>query len=215
MVNAMAPNAPMGAASMMIADHARTTSGRSCRRHPRCAFTPGMAASARPNRIATNSTCRISPCVKALVTVAGMMFSRKSTACSCCALRGVLRDRLGVQRGGIDIHPRARLYDLDHHQPDEQRDGGDHLEIRQRFEADAAQLLHVADAGDAHDHREEDDGRDHHPDQLNEAIAQRLHRFGSVREEQAQQHAQNDPQDDAKIERFIEPLWREPRAAVT
>ncbi len=61
------------------------------------------------------------------------------------------------------------------HQPDDQRDRADDLEIQQRQPAGLADLLHVFHAGDADHHRAEDDRRDDHLDQLDEAIAERLH----------------------------------------
>ena len=58
--------------------------------------------------------------------------------------------------------------------PDHQREGRNDLEIDQRLDADAADLLGVLDMRDARDHRAEDDRRDHHLDQLDEAVAERL-----------------------------------------
>jgi hypothetical protein len=93
------------------------------------------------------------------------------------ARAGVRGDRLGVQRGGVDVHARAGLQHVHQHQADHQRNAADHLEVQQRQAAGLADLLHVFHAGDAHHHRAEDDGRDDHLDQLDEAVAQRLHRL--------------------------------------
>ena len=59
-------------------------------------------------------------------------------------------------------------------QPDHQREGRDDLEIDQRLDADAADLLGILDMRDAGNHGAEDDRRDHHLDQLDEAVAERL-----------------------------------------
>ena len=57
---------------------------------------------------------------------------------------------------------------------DHQREGGDDLEIDQRLDADAADLLGILYMRDAGYHGAEDDRRDHHLDQLDEAFAERL-----------------------------------------
>jgi hypothetical protein len=59
--------------------------------------------------------------------------------------------------------------------PDHKSERGDDLEIDQGFDADAADFLCILDMGDSGYHRAEDDRRDHHLDQLDEAIAKRLH----------------------------------------
>src|SRR5579862_2388260 len=48
----------------------------------------------------------------------------------------------------IDIEARARLYDLADQESERQREGRDHLEVEQRLDADAADLLQVAHRGD-------------------------------------------------------------------
>ena len=58
-----------------------------------------------------------------------------------------------------------------------ERERGHDLEVEQRLEADAADLLHVLHAGDAVHDRAEDDRRDEHLDQLDEGVAERLHRL--------------------------------------
>ena len=59
-------------------------------------------------------------------------------------------------------------------QPDHEREGRDDLEIDQRLDADAADFLGILDMRDAGHHGAEDDRRDHHLDQLDEAVAERL-----------------------------------------
>ena len=66
------------------------------------------ASSAMPNRTEKNSTCRMSPSAKAPTTVSGMMFMRKLDDALVVRLGGVGGDRLGVERGRIDVHAGAR-----------------------------------------------------------------------------------------------------------
>jgi hypothetical protein len=76
-------------------------------------------------------------------------------------------------------------------------------------------LTTVLHAGDADDDRAEDDRGDDHLDQLDEAIAQRLHRRAGLRVEMPQQHTDDDGRDHLGIERFVkrfgghgEPSWQ-------
>ena len=87
-------------------------------------------------------------------------------------LLGVVGD--GLRVGGGAAEARARLHQVADDQSDHQREGRDDLEIDQRLDADAADLLGVLDVGDARDHGAEDDRRNHHLDQLDEAVAERL-----------------------------------------
>jgi hypothetical protein len=77
--------------------------------------------------------------------------------------------------------------DVDDDQADDQRDGADDLEVQDRQAAGLADLLHVFHAGDADDDGAEDDRRDDHLDQLDEAVAQRLHRRAGFGVEMTQQ----------------------------
>ena len=74
-------------------------------------------------------------------------------------------DRIGIERGRIDVEPLAGLKKLADHEPDHQRQGRDRLEIEQRLDADAADLLEVAHRADPVHDRAEDDRRDHHLDE--------------------------------------------------
>ena len=90
-------------------------------------------------------------------------------------LRNESLDRPGVERFDVDIHADAGLQAIHDQKTDDEGDRGQHLEIDQRLEADAADLLHVLHAGDAVHHRAEDDRRDHHLDRLDEGVAEGLH----------------------------------------
>ena len=72
------------------------------------------------------------------------------------------------------LKPRAGLQHLADDQADGQRHRRDRLEIDQRLQPDPADALQVAHRGDAVHHGAEDHRRDHHLDQRDEAVAERL-----------------------------------------
>ncbi len=74
--------------------------------------------------------------------------------------------------------------------PDDQRDRGHDLEIDQRLDADPADLLEIAGAGDAVHHDAEHDRRDDHRDQLEEGVAEDLQLDGEI----GHRHAEHDPE---------------------
>ena len=104
----------------------------------------------------------------------------------------------------------ARLDHIADEQPDHQRKGRDHFEIDQRLDADAADLLGVLDMGDARHHGAEDDRRDHHLDQLDEAVAERLDPVvGRERRPQpADQRAEHDGDQHLDVENLVPGLGR-------
>ncbi|MNQ64906.1 hypothetical protein D3C85_793460 [compost metagenome] len=113
---------------------------------------------------------------------------------------------LGVQGGRVDMHADARLHDVHHYQADEQGDGGDDFEVSQRVAAGLAHCLHVLHAGDAADHGAEDDRRDGHLDQLDEAVAQGFERDAGFRIEVAQEDADGDGDNDLDVQALVERL---------
>ena len=119
---------------------------------------------------------------------------------------GICSHGLRIERRRIDVHPRARLDDVDDRQAHEQRDGADDLEIQQRVASGLADLLHILHAGDADHHRAEDDRRNDHLDQLDEAVPERLHRSAGLGIEMSQKDADHDGDDDLKIQRLVERL---------
>ena len=119
---------------------------------------------------------------------------------------GIGRDRLGVEGRGIDVHAGARPHDVDDHEPDDQSDRADDLEVDEREPSGLADLLHVLHAGDADHHGAEDDRRDDHLDELDEAVAERLHRRPGLGEEVAEQNAEDDGDDHLEVEALVEGL---------
>ncbi len=84
MVKAMAPNAPIGAKRIRMFT-TRNTTCVSDSSSATIGFARGPADDkANPNRIETNTTCKMSPLANASVTVVGMMCIRKSA--TLCAL---------------------------------------------------------------------------------------------------------------------------------
>ncbi|MNN12551.1 hypothetical protein D3C81_1255460 [compost metagenome] len=119
---------------------------------------------------------------------------------------GVGSDLAGVQAGRIDMHAGTRLHDVDHHQTDDQGDGGDDLEVQQRHATRLAHGLHALHAGDAGHHGAEDDRRDSHLDQFDEAIAQRLHGDGGLRIEVSECDTDGNGDQDLEIQALVEGL---------
>ncbi len=93
---------------------------------------------------------------------------------------------------------------------DHQREGGDDLEIDQRLDADAADLLGILDMRNARYHGAEDDRRDHHLDQLDEAIAERLDPVvgRKRRPKPADQRTEHDGNQDLNVKNPIPGLCR-------
>ena len=105
--------------------------------------------------------------------------------------------------------PAPGLHHIADDQPDHQREGRDDLEIDQRLDADAADLLGILDMRNAGDHRAEDDRRDHHLDQLDEAVAERLDPVirRICRLKPAENRAEQDRDQHLDIENFVPGLF--------
>ena len=122
------------------------------------------------------------------------------------ARRGVLRDRLGIQAGGIDVHSRAGLEQVDDDQADDQGQGAHRLEVEQGVAPGLAHRLHAFHAGDADHHGAEDDRRNDHLDELDEAVAQRFHRLAGFGEKVPEQHADRDGDDHLEVKALVDGL---------
>ena len=86
MVNAMAPNAPMGATFITMPTTLNTGVVRASRKFS--TGRPGSPTMARPmpNSTATSSTCRMLSPTKGLTSVLGMMSSAKPVSVISCDL---------------------------------------------------------------------------------------------------------------------------------
>ena len=99
----------------------------------------------------------------------------------------------------------ARLEHVDHSQRDHERKRcGDDLEVHEGLDADTSEVLDVSHRGDAGDHGREDHRGDDHPDQLDEAVAERLHGGAEVGPQGAQQHADGDADEHLKVQSRVD-----------
>ena len=121
---------------------------------------------------------------------------------------GFLRQRVGAARQfvGIDVEPCPRFDDVADHQPEEQREGGDDFEVDQRFPADPADRLEVANVCDAQHDGAEDDRRDQHLDELYEAVGERFEIGADLRVQPADQDS-GDDRDEQLHEKRRVPRW--------
>ena len=117
-------------------------------------------------------------------------------------------NRPGVQRPDVDVHAGAGLQRVHDNEADDQGERRQHLEIDQRLEADAADLLHVLHAGNAVHDRAKDDRRNDHLDQFDEGVAQRLHLLAELRVEVSERDADDDGRDHLQVEALVERLVR-------
>ena len=101
---------------------------------------------------------------------------------------------------GSMVEAAARLQDVDDDQTDDQRERRDDLEVDQRPDADAADLLHLAHVRDADDDRGEHDRRDQHLDELDEAVAERPHGGAPLGRHEPENHAGGDADQDLDVE---------------
>ena len=75
----------------------------------------------------------------------------------CLRLTRIIGDGLRIEGRDIHVEAAAGMDHIAHDQSDEQRDGRDDFEIKQRHAADPPDFLQVLHAGDSGDHRAEDD----------------------------------------------------------
>ena len=114
----------------------------------------------------------------------------------------------GLHVGGVRGHvePDPGLQEVDHHQPDDQRERRHDFEIEERAQADAADVLHLPHVGDADRDGREDDRRDQHPHELDEAVAQRAHRGAALRPQDADRDAEGDRREHLEVEAPVQRL---------
>ena len=103
---------------------------------------------------------------------------------------GVGAERFRVERRSVDVHAVAGAERESEHDAEHERDGGHHLEINQRLDADAADFLEVAGAGNAVHHDAEHDRRHDHRDELEEGVAEDFQADGEVRRQDPERDAQ-------------------------
>ncbi len=131
----------------------------------------------------------------------GMMFSRKSEKPRCWALAVNPEIACASSAGGIDVHSSSGLEDVDGDQTYYERDGGDDLEVDERLCADASYFADVSHAGDSGYDAGEDDGRERHADELDEAVSERLQGDGVMRSDGSEDDSERDADEDLQPER--------------
>lgn len=91
-------------------------------------------------------------------------------------LRRIRCEHRRIQTAGLDVHPHARTNDECRREPDEQSGGCQQIKKRQGFDDDARDIrLRMQRTDAAHD-RAKDDRRDHHANQRDESVSERLER---------------------------------------
>ena len=75
----------------------------------------------------------------------------------------------------IDVHPAARMPQIHGDEADDERDGGEHFEIYDRFQSHASDPRNIGHARDAVNHSAENNWRDQHADQFDKRVAEGLH----------------------------------------
>src|SRR5581483_2323197 len=117
-------------------------------------------------------------------------------------LLDVVRHRRRVRFCGKAM---ADLEQIAHGQADHQSKGRDDLEIDQRLDADPTDLLGILDMRYARYNGAEDDRRDHHLDQLDEAVTERLDPVigGKRRPQPADHDPEHDREQNLDIKNFV------------
>lgn len=170
---AMAPNAPIGATHITIDKILNT---RRCRCPiPTSSGSPRSPSAwiPKPTSSATNTTSRTSPEVTEEKSVVEMMPSRK---------------------------PGSRMHQVADDGADRKCDRGHEQEVAEGEPADLPDARHLADRSDPEDQRAEDDRSDHHLDQGDEPVSERLEVDGKVRKREPHSDAQQDRGDDSQVE---------------
>ncbi len=112
-------------------------------------------------------------------------------------------DRFRIDRSRIDVEAGAGLQQLADDQADRQRDRGNRLEIDQRLEADPADTLQIAHRGNAVHHGAENHRCDHHLDQRDKAVAERLQLLAEIRIEVPDQDAKRDRDENLDVKDLV------------
>src|SRR5213592_2843158 len=107
--------------------------------------------------------------------------------------------------------PSSRPQQPHDNESNHQRDGRDDLEVDERAQADAPHVFHRAHVCDANDDGRENDRGDHHLHELDETVAERLHRRGSFRRDEPDTDPKRDADQDLEVEARIEWLPRRAR----
>ncbi|MGY2747294.1 hypothetical protein ACVWZ8_004411 [Arthrobacter sp. UYCu723] len=121
---------------------------------------------------------------------------------------GAVSGRLLVWVVRRQVQAFSRVDQVAYHQSDGQREGGHDDEVAQGQPAHLAHRGGLGDRADTQHDGAEDDRSDHHLDQLDEAVAQRLQRFADLGEQQPHEGTQDHGHDDRDVQvvGLVEPL---------
>ena len=133
-----------------------------------------ICCSAKPTSSAMNSTCSTLSPVKAEKNVVGMMPRMNS-----CVVLASVAVASYVEFGHVEAL--AGVDEVADDEPDRQRERRHDHEVQQRQAADLADGRGLGDRADADHDRAEDDRRDHHLDEGDEPLADRLERDAEAR----------------------------------
>src|SRR5829696_5245162 len=120
---------------------------------------------------------------------------------------------LGVCWVGGDVESHSGLDHIDDNEADRQGDQRHGDEVRQGLDPEPTRLGEVAQRGDAHHDRGEDDRGDEHPDEFDEAVGQRLERNREVRRDHSHDRTGNDRQQHPEVQVMVERLTLDARLA--
>ncbi|MNF62811.1 hypothetical protein D3C84_444970 [compost metagenome] len=115
---------------------------------------------------------------------------------------GVLRQALGAQLGGVNVHAHTGFEQVDRHQANNQTDHGQRQEQQHGLAQQTPEGAFVAHAGNTGDDGAEHHRSDHHLDQLDEGITKRLQGDGLLRPKMSDQHTQQHGEENLEVERF-------------
>ena len=121
-------------------------------------------------------------------------------------LGDVSRNGIRIDRRRVDVEAVAGLKDFADDEADRQRYRRDNFEIDQGLQPDAADAFQITHRRNAVHHRAEDHRRNHHLDQCDEAIAERLQLLAEIGKEATDQDAKRDRDQDLNIEDFVSRL---------
>ena len=121
---------------------------------------------------------------------------------------GVGGGRFGIERGKIDIEAGAGVKNCGDENADDESERGNDFEIEKGFDADAADFFEVGHGGNTLDDYAEDYRRDHHSNQGDEGVAERLEGHAGLWREIADQDADDNRDEHLNVKNGIPVLAR-------
>ncbi len=115
---------------------------------------------------------------------------------------------MGVELRHVDVHALAGPDEIGEHQADGEGDRRHDLEIDERLDPDAPDLLQIARPRDAVHDDAEDDRRHDHRNELEEGVGEKFQADGESGRGDANRDAKHEPGDDLREEGLPERLAR-------